>query len=264
MVQKFAPLVKRQIEYYQQQIAYYGPDHPRYRKSKIDLYRDLVRDFGQLLDHLNAEEGTNLKPDWSERRAAHMPPATPIAHSSPPVTSPTPPLAPPSGAKPKDDLADLPLELLAELSGGAKAETDPLIQIINKRGGTASLDDILIDLYRAYNEIGKRTVIGNKLYRLARRELCWPVPGRKGIYTTTKPAAAVGISNDDTSEDDEGPGAATSGPSNEMGAAGSPVGPIKSAPTSSIPFASTPLRRKLMSETSTLASRLPFEQGGAK
>jgi len=257
MVQKFAPLVKRQIEYYQQQIAYYGPDHPRYRKAKIDLYRDLVRDFSELLDHLNAEEGTNLKPDWAERRAIHAAPASPVMHSSAAA-----PQAPHLAAIPpiKDDLADLPPELLAELSGGAKAETDPLIQIINKRGGTASLDDILIDLYRTYNEIGKRTVIGNRLYRLARRELCWPVPGRKGVYTTTKPAGAANAADDDdTSGNDEGSDAATSEPSIETGTAGLPAArPNQAATVGSSPTVSTLMRRKLMSETSVSAHRLPF------
>jgi hypothetical protein len=84
------------------------------------------------------------------------------------------------------NLADLPPELLTELSIGAMSGADPLIQIINKRGGTASLDQILIDLFRTYHQISKRTVVANRLYRLARRGLCRPLPGRKGIYTTER------------------------------------------------------------------------------
>ena len=83
-----------------------------------------------------------------------------------------------------DDLSDLPPELLKELSESFKGETDPLIRIINDRGGTASLDEILVDLFRRYREIGKRPIISNKLYRFSKRGLCAPVPGKKGFYTT--------------------------------------------------------------------------------
>jgi hypothetical protein len=257
MVDKFAPLVKRQIEYWQQQIEYYPPGHPRHRPQKAAVYRDLVRDFSKLLDHLNAEEGTDLQPEAptpTPRRAMRGAPG--FEHTVRHDPAPAPPPAPKVAPQRIDELADLPPELLAELSGGARAETDPLVQIINSRGGTATLDEILIDLWRNFKEIGKRTQIGNKLYRLGRRELVWSVPGKKGVYTTTKPPAAVSIavttvlSDNDTSESDEGPDAATSGPSIETGAAGSPVGPTKSAPKGPIPFASTPIRRKLLSESS--------------
>jgi hypothetical protein len=83
-----------------------------------------------------------------------------------------------------DDLSDLPAELLKELSESFKGETNPIIKIINCRGGTASLDEILVDLYRRFGEIGRRQIIANKLYRLTQRNLCRAVPGRKGIYTT--------------------------------------------------------------------------------
>lgn len=253
MVQKFAPLVKRQIDYWLWQIAYFPPNHPRYRPSKVEKYRKLVDQFTPLLEHLNAEEGTDLKPETQHVpvRSA-MRGAPDWQHQNNELEAPPPEAPPPRSRAPapaKDQLADLPPELLAELSGGAKAETDPLIQIINKRGGTASLDEILIDLYRVYGEVGKRTLIGNKLYRLGRRKLCWAIPGRKGIYTTTRPAGADDNAN--TFEDDEGPDAATSEPSIELGAAGSPAGsPNQAPPGGSTPLASTPFRRKLMSETS--------------
>ena len=86
---------------------------------------------------------------------------------------------------PKDDLSDLPPELLAELSERVKSETDPIIKIINDRGGTATLDEILIDLYRKHGELAKRTITNNKLNRLSRRSMVWSVPGKKGVYSTT-------------------------------------------------------------------------------
>jgi hypothetical protein len=47
---------------------------------------------------------------------------------------------------PRDDLSDLPPQLLKELTKEARPEAaHPLIEIIDGRGGTAALDEILID-----------------------------------------------------------------------------------------------------------------------
>ena len=42
----------------------------------------------------------------------------------------------------------------------------------------------LIDLFRKHGQLGKRVLIQNKLYRLSKQGMVWPMPGRKGIYTT--------------------------------------------------------------------------------
>jgi hypothetical protein len=265
MLHKFKQIVKAQIDYWKYQITYFGPDHPRYRPAKIAKYEHLVRDFGELLAFL---ESIDSEKSVDNSASADQPapygmftmPKRAVAESrhSPPAP-PTPIEVIATVEEVPDDLSDLPPELLKELSESAKGETDQLITIINSRGGTANLDEILIDLWRKYKELGKRPLVSNKLYRLSRRGLCWSVPGKKGTYTTTKPANAPDDSDSD-SEDDEGPDAATSGPSSEdMGAAGSPVGSPKSAPNGPTPFASTPIRRKLMSETSIPTNRLSFE-----
>ena len=127
-----------------------------------------------------------------------------------------------------NDLSDLPPELLKELSDSFKGETDPLITIINDRGGTASIDEILVDLYRKFNEIGKRPIISNKLYRFSRRGLCAAVSGKKGFYTTDP--AFLHAGEEEEEENHEGPDDSSSGPSsNDMGAARSPGGPSKAA-----------------------------------
>src|SRR6202023_556331 len=94
--------------------------------------------------------------------------AADLIPSAGPAPAPTE-LAPmPVSPRPKNDLSDLPPELLAELSDNVKGEQDVIIQIINDRGGVATIDEILIDLYRKHQEIGKRAVISNKLYRLSK------------------------------------------------------------------------------------------------
>jgi hypothetical protein len=250
MIQKFGPLVKRQIEYWQRDIDKYAPDHPRYRAAKIERYRALVADFRQLLEFLNKQEGTDLRPEERQQHAA------PLRHTPQQVALPEP--SPPAlerAEKRLDDLSDLPPELLAELSDGVKSETDPIIKIINDRGGTATLDEILIDLYRKHGEVAKRTITNNKLNRLSRRSMVWSVPGKKGAYTTAPQVPDISETlNRKASENEKGSDAATSEPSSDKtGVAGLPGGPKKTSEVGPTPTASTVLHRnRLMSETAAV------------
>ena len=80
---------------------------------------------------------------------------------------------------------DLPPELLEELSIVKSDELeDQLVTVINAYGGTASLDQILVGLYRKFGIAQKRRFIQNKLYRMT---MVWSVPGKKGIYMSTEP-----------------------------------------------------------------------------
>lgn len=89
---------------------------------------------------------------------------------------------------------DLPSELLEELSI-AKADEieDQLVTVINAYGGEASLDQILVGLYRKFKVSQKRRFLQNKLYRM---EMVWNVDGRKGMYTTTKPNNPAGADDE--------------------------------------------------------------------
>jgi hypothetical protein len=278
-VKHYIGFLKHQVSYWETQIERYGPDHPRHRPAKIARYRQLLRDTSSLIQFLERldreafERGPQpavaeaLEDYYVAPRSGYSPIPGPspapmrIRMKAAPPSPPPVPMPPPAATPSDDDLSDLPPELLKELSDSAKGEKDVILKIIDDRGSTATLDEILIDLWRKHKEIGKRPIVANKLYRLGRRHLVWTVAGKKGVYTTIKPTGADANTDDDggddTSENDEGPGAATSGPSNDMGAAGSPVGPTKSAPNGPTPFASTSLRRKLMSETSRPADRLP-------
>lgn len=88
---------------------------------------------------------------------------------------------------------DLPAELLEELSISKGDELDDqLVTVINSYGGEASLDQILVGLYRKFKVTQKRRFLQNKLYRMP---MIWSVEGRKGIYTTTpqdEPNEAIG------------------------------------------------------------------------
>ena len=80
---------------------------------------------------------------------------------------------------------DLPPELLEELSV-AKADEleDQLVTVIRAYGDEASLDQILVGLWRKFKVSQKRRFLQNKLYRM---DTVWSVSGRKGVYTTTEP-----------------------------------------------------------------------------
>lgn len=80
---------------------------------------------------------------------------------------------------------DLPEELLGELSIAKTDELeDQIVTVINAYGGAASLDQILVGLFRKFETIQKRRFIQNKLYRM---DMVWGVDGKKGVYTTEKP-----------------------------------------------------------------------------
>jgi hypothetical protein len=186
----FVTLVKGQIDYFDHQIKRFGPDHPRYDDHKIQKYRRLKREFEELLAYLlKAEQDFENSPlglwrhryeeERSRRESALEIPTPPPMNAFYPAEIQT--------NSDDDDLSDLPPELLEQLSRSVvDAETDPVLKIIKDRGGVASLDDILIDLFRKYKQIGKRPIIANKLYRFTKRELVWPVEGKKGTYTTIK------------------------------------------------------------------------------
>lgn len=82
---------------------------------------------------------------------------------------------------------DLPPELLEELSVAKTDELeDQLVTVIRAYGDEATLDQILVGLYRKFEVKQKRRFLQNKLYRM---DTVWTVDGRKGVYTTTKPVS---------------------------------------------------------------------------
>lgn len=82
------------------------------------------------------------------------------------------------------DLADLPKELLAELTG---LKSDPLEQqllaLIKGAGREIDLDIILIEMFRRHKVIQTRRFLQNKLWRMVQKGMIFIVSGRKGVYT---------------------------------------------------------------------------------
>ena len=93
------------------------------------------------------------------------------------------------------NIFDLPPELLEELSITKADELeDQLVTVINAYGGTASLDQILVGLFRKFGITQKRRFLQNKLYRMS---MIWSVPGKKGVYTIEPPEKSQDADTDD-------------------------------------------------------------------
>lgn len=80
---------------------------------------------------------------------------------------------------------DLPDAIKKQLNIGKLDELEEkIIQTIRDRyEGAASLDEIIVGLYRDFGYITEdRKMMMNKLYRMSKAELLESVPGKKGAY----------------------------------------------------------------------------------
>lgn len=84
------------------------------------------------------------------------------------------------------DLSDLPDELKTQLvSIQYDALEQQIIDTVNDNfDHIASIDEILVSLWRSHGDLHQRDIIANKIYRMTRKEQLYSVPGRKGVYST--------------------------------------------------------------------------------
>ncbi|MBV8977239.1 MAG: hypothetical protein JO261_14720 [Alphaproteobacteria bacterium] len=69
-----------------------------------------------------------------------------------------------------DDVSDLPPALLRELkTRPAELLESQICAVLQARGGSANLDEILIGLYRKFQLVQKRRFLQNKLWRMVRK-----------------------------------------------------------------------------------------------
>lgn len=78
--------------------------------------------------------------------------------------------------------------MLTELSESALPDRGEtlLLHVINDRGGIATLDQVLVGLYRKTGEVMKRTTLTSKLYRMTQKGTVFVVPSKKGVYSTRR------------------------------------------------------------------------------
>ena len=84
-----------------------------------------------------------------------------------------------------NEIEDLPDELMEELSISESDKADfTIVGLIDENGGIASIDQILIALYRKTGEISKRLALNSRLWRMVQKKLIFGVTGKKGVYST--------------------------------------------------------------------------------
>ena len=79
-----------------------------------------------------------------------------------------------------------------------------IVDLINAAGGVLVLDKIIVGIFHITGEKHQRISMTAKLYRMAKKNLVYSVPKKKGVYTTTKPT-----SDTETFDDVMGEGSAS-------------------------------------------------------
>jgi len=98
------------------------------------------------------------------------------------------------------DLIGLPEEVICELNISESDRHDFFIMgIIEKLGGIASIDKIIVGAYRDSGEILERQKLNAKLYRMATKGLIFSHPNKKGVYSIKE----IGSDSTDTEESEE-------------------------------------------------------------
>jgi hypothetical protein len=83
-----------------------------------------------------------------------------------------------------DNLADLPPELLKELSiGQLDTLEQQIVAVFEGEGGGANLDQVLIGLYRKFRVVQTRRFVQNKIWRMVRKGRLAKTKGERGVFT---------------------------------------------------------------------------------
>jgi hypothetical protein len=160
-VSKYLPFVNDQREFHETMAAKYASTSPKRAERHIAtaaLFKELGEDLERLPSILSQRAETTTSPQ-------------PKAQSPISLTF--------------DDIQGLPDELLQELSFSDGDKTDySILKVVEEIGGVASIDRILVGLYRKTGEIMKRNTLTSRLYRMGQKGMLFSVPGKKGVYST--------------------------------------------------------------------------------
>ena len=88
------------------------------------------------------------------------------------------------------DLDELPAELRKELTTGRSERQQQVLAVINDRGGgRASLNEILVGLWRVTGKVLKRQNVSTLTAKMVKSKVLWRIEGEIVVYSTTDPAA---------------------------------------------------------------------------
>jgi hypothetical protein len=153
-------LVKEQLDFHTAQAVKFENDPKRAAKHAAT-----ASGFSSLLEDLLAfQEWEAANPNWAAGEAASTPKRLALTW---------------------EEVEGLPPEVLAELSISDSDRSEfNIIAAIRAMGGVASLDRLIVYLYRESGELQKRSQLNQRLYRMVQKELIFSVPGKKGVYSS--------------------------------------------------------------------------------
>lgn len=153
---KYIALVKGQADFHTEMAARFGAESKHPNPRRAEKHASTGKQFQELLGEMERAE--------SEKATFSKPVQLSLSF---------------------DELDGLPQELLQELSFSDGDRTDyNIIRMIEDLGGIASLDRIIVGLYKQTGEINKRSTLTSRLYRMAQKGMIFPVPNKKGAYAT--------------------------------------------------------------------------------
>lgn len=151
-IEKFLPFVKSQAEFQDRMAQRFRSDEKRsaLHSGTANRFREIIEYLEKTVEKPTVDpvSGSGLSLSWGE-------------------------------------LQDLPEELVQELSITDSDKLDfSIVELVDRHGGVATLDRILVEIYRLTGEILKRPNLNSRLYRMGQKGLIHSVSGRKGVYST--------------------------------------------------------------------------------
>jgi len=171
------PILEEHIPFVKGQIDYYDRMAVRFRSypDKQRLYIEVANKLRALLSDM---ENSNA----SSTNSPHTNVAGTISSKLPENFFDNP-----LGLSPTD-YAGVEDDIIKELNitPSDKLET-VIVGLINSAGGVLVLDKIILGVYYLTGEKHQRISMTARLYRMAKKNLVYGVPKKKGVYTTIKP-----------------------------------------------------------------------------
>ena len=86
------------------------------------------------------------------------------------------------------DLDKLPAELREQIKGRRTDKHQQILDVIEGRGGRASINEILVGLWRKTGKVSKRPGMAMTLSKMCKNNDLWKIRGEIIVYSTTDPA----------------------------------------------------------------------------
>lgn len=181
IIERFEPFVKSQIEHQEFQAERHTLRGDNKRAQSYSKRASELKEFWQAISSaLESADNTMLQTDLFTQspdsfRTKHRPEQISVRNLDEAALRISP-----------SDLQGLPDELIRELGISESERKDyRIVDIIDNFGGVASINNILVELYRQTLEVEKRTRLVSRLYRMQQKGLVYSSASRKGIYATS-------------------------------------------------------------------------------